>query len=238
MHTSKFQNPVGNRRWGRRGFLQAVAATAAASSAAFFPGLSFAAATTVNLKTNYGAKGDGVSDDTNAVLTALRNNLNGTVIVPAGTYLVRNPIYIQGFNGKMQCNPASRFVSSPSDQARLELPGRQGSDHHQLPNWLEDSATVRLGSSAGIQLDKTTNSWVDGCVVENSNGAGVNCWVCVSPKITNTSVQNTLSNGFMFANCQTPMVLNCRSTNTARRRLRIHLASRACRPTGAAMPAT
>ena len=80
-------------------------------------------------------------------------------------------------------------------------------------SWLTQP-TLRIGSSAGIQLDKTANTWLDGCVVGNSNGAGVNCWVCVSPKVTNTTVANTTSNGFMFANCQTPTVLNCTSTNS------------------------
>jgi len=217
MHTPKFQSPVGNRRLGRRGFLQTVAASAAAAAAstAFFPSLALAApGPSVNLKTTYGAKGDGVSDDTNAVLNAMRNNLNGTVIVPAGTYLVRNPIYIQGFCGKMQCDPGARFVFNDATKAGWSFQGGTGAIILNLRVGWNTTPTLRLGSSAGIQLDKTTNTWIDGCVVENSNGAGVNCWVCVSPKVTNTSVANTTSNGFMFANCQTPTVLNCSSTNS------------------------
>jgi hypothetical protein len=63
-------------------------------------------------------------------------------------------------------------------------------------------------------LDKTTNTWVDGCVIENSNGAGLNAWVCKYPKITNTSVQNTLSNGFFIGNCQNAILINVKSTNS------------------------
>jgi len=212
MHSSEFQSPVLIRRWERRGFMQMLAA--AASSVAFFPGYALAAGATVNLKTNYGAKGDGVTDDTNAVLSALRNNLTGTVIVPAGTYKVRNPIYIQGFCGKMQCDPAARFVFVDATKPGWSFQGGTGAMIINLRVGWATQPTLRIGSSAGIQLDKTTNTWLDGCVVENSSGAGVNCWVCVSPKVTNTSVANTTSNGFMFANCQTPIVLNCSSTNT------------------------
>ena len=48
----------------------------------------------VNVKTQYGAAGDGVTDDTNAIQGALNDSANGqTVYLPAGTYLVSRTIY-------------------------------------------------------------------------------------------------------------------------------------------------
>jgi polygalacturonase len=38
----------------------------------------------VNLKTNFGAKGDGVTDDTAALLKALDSVQSGTIFLPAG----------------------------------------------------------------------------------------------------------------------------------------------------------
>ena len=200
------------RPWERRDFIQMLAA--AASSLAFFPGHSLAAGKTVSVK-SYGAKGDGLADDTKAIVNAIRNNLSGTVVIPAGTYLVRNPIYIQGFTGRLQCVPGARVVFLDPNKAGWSFQGGRGAVILNLRVGWRTRPTARLGSSAGIQLDKTINTWIDGCVVENSSGAGINCWVCVSPKITNTSVANTTSNGFMFANCQTPIVLNCTSTNSS-----------------------
>ena len=199
------------RPWERRDFIQMLAA--AASSLAFFPGHSLAAGRTVSVK-SYGAKGNGVADDTKAIVNAMRSNLTGTVASPARDLSDPKSDLYQGFSGRLQCTPGARFVFLDPNKPGWSFQGGRGAVIINLRVGWRTQPTIRLGSSAGIQLDKTANTWIDGCVVENSNGAGVNCWVCVSPKITNTSVANTTSNGFMFANCQTPIVLNCASTNS------------------------
>ena len=46
-----------------------------------------------NLKTDFGAKGDGKADDTAALKTALENVKNGQVLyLPAGTYRITAPL--------------------------------------------------------------------------------------------------------------------------------------------------
>jgi polygalacturonase len=44
----------------------------------------------INVKTQYGAKGDGVTDDTQAIQKAIRENVgtNRVVYLPEGTYIV------------------------------------------------------------------------------------------------------------------------------------------------------
>jgi hypothetical protein len=58
----------------------------------------------VNVKTRYGAKGDGVTDDTQALLTAMRENVgkNKILYFPKGTYLVSDRLEWKDTNGKWQ----------------------------------------------------------------------------------------------------------------------------------------
>jgi hypothetical protein len=58
----------------------------------------------VNVKTRYGAKGDGVTDDTQALLTAMRENVgkNKILYFPQGTYLVSDRLEWKDTNGKWQ----------------------------------------------------------------------------------------------------------------------------------------
>jgi regulation of enolase protein 1 (concanavalin A-like superfamily) len=56
----------------------------------------------INVKTAYGAKGDGVSDDTAAIRNAIRNNIGGhrTIFFPAGTYVVSEQIDFKANDGQ------------------------------------------------------------------------------------------------------------------------------------------
>ena len=58
----------------------------------------------VNVKTRYGAKGDGVTDDTQALLKAMRENVgkNKILYFPQGTYLVSDRLEWKDTNGKWQ----------------------------------------------------------------------------------------------------------------------------------------
>jgi len=58
----------------------------------------------INVKTQYGAKGDGVTDDTAAIQRAIRENVgtNGVVYFPQGTYLVSDRLEWKDTNGKWQ----------------------------------------------------------------------------------------------------------------------------------------
>jgi hypothetical protein len=58
----------------------------------------------VNVKTRYGAKGDGVTDDTQAIQKAMRENVgkNKILYFPQGTYLVSDRLEWKDTNGKWQ----------------------------------------------------------------------------------------------------------------------------------------
>jgi hypothetical protein len=58
----------------------------------------------INVKTQYGAKGDGVTDDTQAIQKAIRENVgtNRVVYLPEGTYIVSDRLEWKDRNGKWQ----------------------------------------------------------------------------------------------------------------------------------------
>ncbi|MCF6289367.1 MAG: glycoside hydrolase family 55 protein, partial [Proteobacteria bacterium] len=58
----------------------------------------------INIKTNYGAVGDGVTDDTNAILNAIKENVSKNKIIyfPNGTYLVSNRLEWRDASGEFQ----------------------------------------------------------------------------------------------------------------------------------------
>ena len=58
----------------------------------------------INVKTQYGAKGDGATDDTQAILKAIRENVgtNRVVYFPEGTYVVSDRLEWKDTNGKWQ----------------------------------------------------------------------------------------------------------------------------------------
>lgn len=56
----------------------------------------------INIKTVYGAKGDGITDDTQALLNAIRANVGKckTIYFPSGTYVVGNRLEWKNANGE------------------------------------------------------------------------------------------------------------------------------------------
>ncbi|WIA28982.1 hypothetical protein OEZ86_011499 [Tetradesmus obliquus] len=72
----------------------------------------------VNLKTQFGAKGDGVTDDTQALLKAIDSISSGVIYLPAGTYILTAVINIRKqivIRGDGQDKTILRFPKSLTD---------------------------------------------------------------------------------------------------------------------------
>jgi hypothetical protein len=72
----------------------------------------------VNLKTQFGAKGDGVTDDTQALLKAIDSITSGVIYLPAGTYILTAVINIRKqivIRGDGQAKTILRFPKSLTD---------------------------------------------------------------------------------------------------------------------------
>ena len=51
-----------------------------------------------NMKIDYGAKGDGVTDDTQAFKNAFANMIEGTLLIPKGKYIIKEPLILSRSN--------------------------------------------------------------------------------------------------------------------------------------------
>lgn len=75
----------------------------------------------------YGAKGDGVNDDTNAIQTALNNS--SCVHFPAGTYLISNSITIPSNTSIMGSGKANTIIMQKENTNFTLLRGTNNSNH-------------------------------------------------------------------------------------------------------------
>lgn len=79
------------------------------SSSAYSRDIEFPASSSgvVNIKTDYNAKGDGVTDDTQAILKAIRENIGNystrTIYFPSGTYVVNDRLLWKNEEGAWDC---------------------------------------------------------------------------------------------------------------------------------------
>src|SRR5690242_4837474 len=68
------------------------------------------ASPTVNVKTDYGAKADGVADDAAAINTALTAGAGGSVMFPIGTYLHKSPLVVPS-GTRVVCEKGATIVA-------------------------------------------------------------------------------------------------------------------------------
>jgi hypothetical protein len=98
-----------------------------------------------NVKTEFGAKGDGITDDTQAIQNAFQSTqgTNQTVYFPAGTYLVSNPVWFRSWM-TVQGEDSERTIIKLKDNA-------SGYQDPNNPNWL--MATTEPASPIGRSGD-------------------------------------------------------------------------------------
>jgi Pectate lyase superfamily protein/Ricin-type beta-trefoil lectin domain-like len=87
-----------------------------------------AAANAASVK-DFGAKGDGVTDDTSAIQNAVNLTSSGTLLFPGGTYKISNTIYLlsnvtyQGQNAKLQGNGYFWLMETAWNAANITIQG-------------------------------------------------------------------------------------------------------------------
>lgn len=140
---------------------------------------------TRNVKTQHGAVGNGIADDTdefNAAIAYVNANGGGTVYVPAGTYLINPEVSIQMKSNVIldMVDTTSRFIKvKTSDTSRYEV-----IEMHGISN-----AEVRYGKINGERLTHinllpptSVNEWGYGISIKGSTDCKVsytainNCW--------------------------------------------------------------
>ncbi|NJC71742.1 hypothetical protein HC031_18745 [Planosporangium thailandense] len=127
------------------------------------PRLRFPADAVVDVKTVYGAKGDGSSDDTAALQKAITDNPGRTIYLPAGTYLVSKPLEARNKAGRSQSG--LRLVGEERNSTIIKLADHAaGFGNHWSPRPLLRTGTSSIDgvgrpdaiSGYGNQLENLT----------------------------------------------------------------------------------
>ena len=173
---------------------------------------------------NYGAKGDGVTDDTNAFITALAEN--NTIFIPKGTYLISKPIIVApsktliGENNEYTILKASNFTTEnydilePSSQT-IVLNGIISCVAHAWQNRGAQIINLKIEGDTNcwgiLFYNQATGSTVKDCHIDNCaigiynerNGWGHTYDNCFITKSKNYSIYlSYAANGCSINNCK------------------------------------
>lgn len=162
----------------------------------------------------YGAVGDGVADDGPALLAACAELKDSVLRVPAGTYLIGNPLTVRDFNGIMVFDPGARFQFADISLPGLTFNGCTGTEIINYRAGWRSMPTVRLLAGGGIEFQDSVEPYIENAFIENSNSAGIIFYHCVRPRVVGAQVNNTMADGIHFANCMSPVVEDSRTQTT------------------------
>lgn len=196
-------------------------------------------AITVNVKTQYGAAGNGIADDTdnfNAAITAVHNAGGGTVYVPVGTYLIDPEVsIIMKSNVLLDMVDSTRIIKvKTSDTSRynvIRIHNRTNSqvkggkilgERYTHINLLPDTVKNEWGMGISIYGSTScrvintviTDCWGDGIVVGSQTSDYNAPNQSVNCVITGVKSRNNRRQGLTIGAVDSLIVVNSKFTHT------------------------
>lgn len=154
----------------------------------------------INVK-DFGAKGDGVTDDTNAIQDAIdsvANGSQGTILIPVGNYIISNTIMLKNYITLKGMGMSSQLTLKPSSSIECMISNITHTDMNELEIHITDLllwGSKESSSSGGITLKGTYFSSVERCKIANFSGNGIT--------VTNGAVYNNtnkIQDCFVYGN--------------------------------------
>lgn len=145
---------------------------------------------------DFGAKGDGSTDDTTAFQNALTSSKS--VFVPAGTYIVNGGLVIQDNGRLFGCGNAS--IIKRKNSSTLGAIIQPGSFSQVSSIYIDGNKAAQTVTAYGISCYQVQGVYISNVRVQNAYGIGVgfsNCAECVCFKVT---VDSCGANGQGFWN--------------------------------------
>jgi hypothetical protein len=170
----------------------------------------------------FGAMGNGIADDTSAVLTALRSNQN--IHFPAGIYLINNsggPALISNFSSSIVFDPGAFISFSAPNQLGIQFTGGSHARLIQVAIVYKSASTNRMPGSV-LSFTNTTDTYLYGVSIDGSPGGGISFQSCIRPVTLNINISNTIADGLVFANSQDAVIDGVTTNNTGDDGLGIH----------------
>jgi len=155
----------------------------------------------------YGATGDGVTDDTAAIYSAIstlqqnKDSRGGVLYFPAGQYKCSSPISFAAYNAGDVHNIIVRGDGPQCTTIDFVAAGSGAS-----------GITFNAGAQFGIEDLLINGAPGNGVVIGNGNSVGSSGY-CAFFSIRNVRVQNCGSNGFLFINAYMGTMSDCWSAS-------------------------
>ena len=171
----------------------------------------------LNVKTDFGARGDGITDDQNAISAGLAaaKATGKALFFPPGTYLHSGllvadsaALFGVGHNSVLVATGATGAVELTGNNASISLFAINGPSIAQSSGsdpskafadavWIQSAnnfavtqVTINGSGYHGIDIVQSSNGSVTSSVIANIADLGIAIWDCYSVQILNNSVQN------------------------------------------------
>jgi hypothetical protein len=146
----------------------------------------------INVK-DYGAKGDGVTDDTNSIQNALNDGMNKTVIVPSGNYVISNTLVIKKKTKLIGVGRSSTTITMKSNTGFDMIISENfytltGTDAHDVDIYDISISHIALNGNYCVAPENNNNT------VINTSGSGIKLY-CGNIAISNVSIYNVPEHG-------------------------------------------
>ena len=189
----------------------------------------------------FGAKADGVTDDTNAINLAINNTPDGgTVFIPDGVYLVKsitstpyNAILIENRNNisiRLSDNATIKLATSTSDYYRVIFikgsenitvsGGRIVGDYETHTPTYSDNGTITGEQGHGIRISDSNNICIKGVDISQCYGDTIvissdsTPFRGVSNSVVNSCIlHDSVRNGITISSAQNLLIKNCEIYN-------------------------
>jgi hypothetical protein len=143
---------------------------------------------------DHGAKGDGLTDDTAAIQSAIQSN--AVIFFPAATYLISNVIQLNSLNNVHISAVGATFLSSNLTTFMIQP---------NLCQWVTITGGQFLRTApitatspsdqAAIRIISCTDVIVQNILIDGSPGMGIGMENCINVKILNNTIRNTTRDG-------------------------------------------
>ena len=175
--------------------------------------LAVASNTRVNAKTQYGATGNGSTDDSAAIQNAINAAGNGICYVPAGTYLI-NPV---AYSSKFGLNIPSGTTLLLDPGAVLQCKTFTGSGSYAVVGMASNNVALVGGTIIGDRVAKNLPSYIDGSGSDYEAGQGVAIDAASGMWVLGVTSKNNCCDGFyVYNNVSNVVMSDCVADNNRR----------------------